>query len=325
MTPSNQQHCAPKDNASPRSEFEKDVIEGLSQDQKSIPCKYLYDQRGSQLFDAITKTPEYYPTRTEIALLEKHANDIATLMGDGAHLIEFGSGSSVKVRIILDAAPELASYVPVDISHDHLKQAAALIAKDYPNLDVLPVAADFTKPFSLPESVSSDRKIGFFPGSTIGNFTAKEAAAFLANAARMVQPGGALLIGADLIKDSKVINAAYNDKGGVTSSFSLNLLRRINREIGGDFDAARFRHQAQYNPNTERVEIFIESREDQAVRVNGESFNFTSGERIHTENSHKYDVDRFQDLARKAGFTPRKAWVDDEKLFSVHYLEVPAP
>ncbi len=307
------------------SDFAADVIAGLSQSQKSIPCKYLYDQRGSQLFEAITKTPEYYPTRTETALLEKHASEIADLMGAGAHLIEFGSGSSIKVRIILDAAPGLASYVPVDISHDHLMEAAASIAKDYPNLQVLPVTADFTQPFSFPESVRAGRKIGFFPGSTIGNFTTKEAESFLSNAARMLDAGGGLLIGADLIKDSKILNAAYNDEGGVTSKFSLNLLQRINREIGGNFDASRFRHHARYNPDTERVEIFIESREKQTVRINGEHFDFKAGERIHTENSHKYDIEKFQTLARKSGFSPRKVWVDDEDLFSVHYLEVSAP
>lgn len=331
MTRPNENRSEPQSDLSQRvedsvhSDFATDVIAGLSEEQKTIPCKYLYDQRGSQLFDAICETPEYYPTRTEIALLEEHAEEISDLMGAGAHLIEFGSGSSIKVRIILDAAPALASYVPVDISRDHLMHAASLVSKDYPNLNVLPVAADFTRPFSLPESINTGRKIGFFPGSTIGNFATDEAAAFLSNAARLVKLGGGLLIGADLIKDPKILNAAYNDKGGVTSKFSLNLLRRINREIGGNFDAARFRHQAQYNPNTERVEIFIESRDEQTVRVNGSTFEFGAGERIHTEYSHKYNVDGFQDLARKAGFAPRKVWVDAENLFSVHYLEVPAP
>ena len=306
------------------SDFANDVITGLSQAQKSIPCKYLYDQRGSQLFDAITKTPEYYPTRTETALLNEHAIEMAELMGAGAHLIEFGSGSSIKVRILLDAAPDLASYIPVDISHDHLLHAAASIAKDYPKLNVIPITADFTQPFAFPPSIQKGRKIGFFPGSTIGNFTAEEAKDFLSNAAQLLQAGGGLLIGADLIKDPEILNAAYNDKEGVTSQFSLNLLQRINREIGGDFDATQFRHQASYNPDTERVEIFIESRDKQTVRVNGEQFNFAAGERIHTENSHKYDIEKFQALARKSGFNPRKVWVDDQNLFSVHYLEVAA-
>ncbi len=304
--------------------FEQDVIDGLSQDQKSIPCKYLYDQTGSQLFDAICKTPEYYPTRTEISLLEKHASEIADLMGPGAHLIEFGSGSSIKVRLLLDAAPDLASYVPVDISKDHLLEAASSIAKDYADLQVLPVAADFTQSFPLPQEIAEGRKIGFFPGSTIGNFVVEEAEAFLANAAELVGPGGGLLIGADLKKDTDTLHAAYNDEAGVTASFSLNLLRRINREIGGTFDLQRFRHVAEYNADAGRVEIFLESRAEQSVRVNGNTFQFDKGERIHTENSHKYDIAEFQALGRQAGFTPCKTWVDSETLFSVHYLEVPA-
>ena len=305
-----------------RSDFKHDVATGLSQIQKSIPCKYLYDQRGSQLFDAICHTPEYYPTRTEIALLNEYADEIAKLMGAGAHLIEYGSGSSVKVRILLDAAPKLASYVPVDISRDHLMQAAEVIAKDYAKLKVLPVAADFTQPFTLPNGIHDGRRVGFFPGSTIGNFTSDEAMIFLSNAARMLRPGGGLLIGADLKKDPKILNAAYNDGAGVTSSFSLNLLRRINHEIGGTFDPRRFRHEALYNPNTGRVEMFLVSRDKQTVRVSGNTFSFDAGERIHTENSHKYAVGEFQDLARQAGFSPQKVWVDDKNLFSVHYLAV---
>ncbi len=304
------------------SDFQNDVVAGLSQDQKSIPCKYLYDQRGSQLFDAICRTPEYYPTRTEIALLKEHAHEIAGLMGAGAHLVEFGSGSSLKVRILLDAAPQLASYVPVDISHDHLMQASAAIAKDYPKLKVLPVTADFTQPFTLPDNTRSGHKVGFFPGSTIGNFTGTEATAFLRNAANLLGPGGGLLIGADLKKDATFLNAAYNDKAGVTSSFSLNLLRQINREIGGTFDPSRFRHEATYNSETGRMEIFLVSRDQQTARVNGHTFSFDAGERIHTENSHKYEVGEFQSMARRAGFSPQKAWVDDKNLFSVHYLEV---
>lgn len=260
----------------------------------------------------------------DFGLLREHAAEIANLMGPGANLIEFGSGSSVKVRILLDAAPTLASYVPVDISRDHLLQAAAAISRDYPRLNVVPVAADFTEKFTLPETIGDGRKIAFFPGSTIGNFTDAEAADFLANTAHLLGAGGALLIGADLKKDSEILNAAYNDADGVTESFSLNLLRRINREIGGTFDPKRFRHEAAYNPDTGRVEIFLVSRESQSVRVNEEVFTFGAGERIHTENSRKYDVAEFQALARKAGFTPQKVWVDDENLFSVHYLVVAA-
>ena len=311
-----------RDDEPARSEFQHDVVAGLTKIQKSIPCKYLYDQRGSQLFEAICRTPEYYPTRTEIALLRKHAENIAELMGAGAHLIEFGSGSSLKVRILLDAAPNLASYVPVDISRDHLMRAAAAVAKDYPKLKVLPVAADFTQPFTLPDEIHDGRKVSFFPGSTIGNFTNEEATAFLANAVRMLCPGGGLLIGADLKKDPKILNAAYNDKAGVTSSFSLNLLRRINREIGGTFDLRRFRHEARYNANTGRVEIFLVSRDNQNVRVSGNTFSFDAGERIHTENSYKYDVGEFQAMARQAGFLARKVWVDGKNFFSVHYLDV---
>ena len=326
MTQSNQRHYIQFEQTNKSEEdssqfhFKSDVLTGLSQKRKSIPCKYLYDQRGSQLFDEICRTPEYYPTRTEIALLKEHAEEIARLMGLGAHLIEFGSGSSIKVRILLDAATKLESYIPVDISRHHLMQAASNIAKDYPKLKVWPITTDFTQPFQLPNNARDGCNVGFFPGSTIGNFTSDEAKAFLVNSAKIVQPGGSMIIGVDLKKDHKILNAAYNDKKGVTSSFSLNLLRRINREIGGNFDAKRFRHEALYNAKMGRMEIFLVSLDQQSVRVNGHTFNFKSGERIHTENSHKYEIGEFQNIARASGFSPLKVWVDDKSLFSIHYL-----
>ncbi len=304
-------------------EFLIDVIEGLSQDQKTLAPKYFYDATGSALFDKICTLEEYYPTRTEVSLLSERANEIANLV-DGQHLIEFGSGSSVKIRILLDAADGLASYIPVDISREHLLSAADSISKDYPELDVIPVCADFTRSFDLPENVEKGERVGFFPGSTIGNFSRTEADHFLAMTASMLGDGGGLVIGVDLKKDAKILNAAYNDQQGVTAQFNLNLLTRINRELGGNFDLEAFAHEARYVEDKGRVEMHLMSLIEQTVSVDGQDFDFHKGESIHTENSHKYDIDEFHQMGREAGFEPARTWTDANNLFSIHYLKVAA-
>lgn len=311
------------DHADTDSEFLTDVMDGLSREQKALSPKYFYDANGSALFDKICDLQEYYPTRTELGVLSDRADEIAGLV-DGQHLIEFGSGSSVKIRILLDAADGLASYVPVDISRDHLFDAAESIAKDYPALDVLPVCADFTKAFPLPEPVAAGARAGFFPGSTIGNFSRPEAEDFLVMAAGMLGNGGGLVIGVDLKKDPKLLHAAYNDSSGVTADFNLNLLARINRELEGTFDLAAFTHDARYVAEKGRVEMHLVSLVDQTVVVQGRPFDFKKDESIHTENSHKYDIDEFHEMGRQAGFAPDKTWTDDNNLFSVHYLKVAA-
>ena len=300
--------------------FRADVIAGLSQPQKSVPCKYFYDARGGQLFDAICNTPEYYPTRTELKLLRKHAAEIAGLAGSNAHLIEFGSGESAKARFLIDALKKPASYVPVDISATTLAGAAATIAPYYPKLAVRPLHADFTQDFVLPPETASGRRVGFFPGSTIGNFTPEEAAKFLQRTAALLGEGGLLVVGVDLKKSKRILDDAYNDAGGVTAAFNLNLLRRINRDLRANFDLGAFSHCAHYNLVRGRIEMHIYSLSFQTVRVDGHMFSFIPGESIHTENSYKYSVGEFQSLARANCFRPARIWVDEDHLFSLHCL-----
>ncbi|MDE0801592.1 MAG: L-histidine N(alpha)-methyltransferase [Rhodospirillaceae bacterium] len=311
------------DNQGRSIEFLDDVISGLSMEQKALSPKYLYDANGSALFDKICELDEYYPTRTEVGLLSERANEIAKLV-NGQHLIEFGSGSSTKIRILLDAADGLASYVPVDISREHLLGAAGSISSDYPDLEVIPVCADFTKSFDLPDVVDNGTKAGFFPGSTIGNFSRNEAKDFLSMAARMLGEGGGLVIGVDLKKDPRLLQAAYNDQQGVTAEFNLNLLTRINRELDGNFDLNAFTHDARYVNDKGRVEMHLISQKEQVVTISGHAFNFKQDESIHTENSHKYDIAEFHDIGRETGFEPSQTWTDSNELFSVHYLKVAA-
>ena len=303
-------------------EFREAALRGLSQPQKAIPAKFLYDARGSALFDEICELPEYYPTRTEFAILRERASAIAALAGPGAALVEFGGGSCRKARILLDAFETPAAYVPVDISGEHLEQAAAEVAAEYPALEVVAVCADYMSPFRLPRAAQAARKrVGFFPGSTIGNLRPQEARAFLGHAARLLgRDGGELIVGVDLKKDPARLHAAYNDAAGVTASFSLNLLTRMNRELGADFDLAKFAHDAFYNAARGRIEIYLRSLADQTVRIAGRRIRFAAGERIHTEFSYKYGVDEFRALAGASGFQPLEVWTDPEALFSVHYL-----
>jgi dimethylhistidine N-methyltransferase len=302
------------------SAFARDVVAGLGGSPKRIAPKYFYDHEGSRLFEEITRLPEYYPTRSELEILNAHAKDISALIPDGAALIEFGSGASTKVRIVLDAAPQLAAYVPVDISGDFLEQEAADLRRDYPKLAVYPVAADFTKPFDLPQGVLGRARIGFFPGSTIGNFEPHEACAFLQHARRILGSGAILIIGVDLVKSQKVLHAAYSDAQGITKKFNLNLLSRMNRELGGEFDLAAFEHHAFYNRERQRVEMHLASLKRQKVKVAGAVADFRAGETIHTENSYKYTAESFGSLARGSGWSAVAMWTDQRNYFSVHAL-----
>jgi dimethylhistidine N-methyltransferase len=314
-------HFAFHDLAPGEESFRDAVLAGLSREQKAIPCKFFYDARGSQLFEQICRLPEYYPTRTEIRILERNGHAIAERMGRNCRVIEFGSGASHKARILLEALDEPAAYVPVDISREHLRMAAAGIAGDFPALSVVAVCADYTRPFTLPPIPGpAGKRVGFFPGSTIGNFEPEAAAGFLANYARILGPGGEMLIGVDLKKDPAVLDAAYNDRSGVTAAFNLNLLERINRELGGDLDIDGFEHLAFYSESEGRIEIYIRSRAAQEARIAGRSFRFARNELIHTEYSYKYAIPEFRDMAARAGFSPLAVWTDPAQLFSVHYF-----
>jgi dimethylhistidine N-methyltransferase len=300
------------------SAFARDVLKGLGARRKNLPPKYFYDGAGSQLFERITEQPEYYPTRCEMHILQDNAAAIAKLIPAGAALVEFGSGSNKKARILLAAAPVLTAYVPVDISGDMLEQEAEALQRDFPRLTIRPVAADFTQSFELPdEAKAAAMRVGFFPGSTIGNFEPHEAAAFLRNAAKILGPNATLIVGADLIKPAEFLNAAYNDAAGVTAQFNLNLLVRMNRELGGTFNLDTFEHHAFYNRERHRIEMHLASLKRQKVKVAGECFDFRAGETIHTENSYKYSVESLGALARGVGWLPAGVWMDAKKYFSI--------
>jgi dimethylhistidine N-methyltransferase len=288
---------------------------------KRLPCKYFYDAAGSALFEKICELPEYYQTRTELALLAESADEMAQVMGANIELIEFGAGALTKVRLLLDALESPLAYIPIDISGDYLTKVCAALDRDYPTLRLHPVIADFTRPFVLPSPLLEPvRRVGFFPGSTIGNFTREEAVAFLKTTSGILK-GGGLLIGADLIKDPAVLHAAYNDAAGVTSEFNKNLLARANRELDAEFDLDAFSHYAVYNPMAARIEMYLLSASQQRVRVGDIFVDFAEGEAIHTEDSHKYTIESFRALAWEAGFVPRQVWCDENHLFSVHWLE----
>jgi dimethylhistidine N-methyltransferase len=309
------------------SPFASDVIEGLSTTPKHIPAKYFYDTRGSELFEQITELPEYYPTRCEMEILREKAGEIAALIPENAAVIEFGSGSNKKARLLLGAAPHIAAYVPVDISAEMLEAEAAELRADFPGLTVLPVAADICYPFELPEAArNAPLRVGFFPGSTIGNFEPHEAASFLRNAGKMLGSGAKIIIGADLVKPVEILNAAYNDAAGVTAEFNMNLLVRMNRELGANFRLECFEHHAFFNRERSRIEMHLASLKRQKVRVAGETFDFRAGETIHTENSYKYSVDSLRALARGVGWLPDGVWTDANGYFSVQaftYAEEP--
>jgi dimethylhistidine N-methyltransferase len=304
-------------------DFESAVLAGLSRPQKSLPCKFFYDEAGSALFDRICELAEYYPTRTETALLTARAADIASMAGPDCHLVEFGSGSSVKVNILLDAFEAPQAYTAIDISREHLLKSTGALATARAALEVHAVCADYTRPFDLPrpEGHPGARPVAFFPGSTIGNFAAGQALRFLKQTADMLRPqGGDMLVGADLQKDLSILIPAYDDSQGVTAAFNRNILVRANRELGADFDVGAFRHAAVYNAEFERIEMHLISERDQTATIAGRRFAFAAGEVLHTENSHKYTIEGFRRMAREAGFIPAASWRDPENLFSIHYL-----
>ncbi|HEY8521425.1 MAG TPA: L-histidine N(alpha)-methyltransferase [Gammaproteobacteria bacterium] len=302
-----------------------EILAGLTAPQKHISSKYFYDRHGSELFDLICTLPEYYPTRTELAIMRRHADEIRALVGPRASIIELGAGSNTKVRRLLDCLEQPAAYVPVDISPDYLVAQAAELAHDYPGLHVQPVFADFTRPFELPRHpVEPARNLVFFPGSTIGNFSRERALELLRVMVAQAKQGGALLIGVDLRKDPAILHAAYNDSAGVTAAFNLNVLRRFNRELDATFDLDAFRHSAVYDEAEGRIEMRLVSKRGQSARLAGVPLHFAWGEHIVTEHSHKYSVDEFRALAARAGFEPVRTWTDEDGLFSVHFLTATA-
>lgn len=303
-------------------QFRTDVLAGLSRTPKSLPCKYFYDERGSRLFEEICRLDEYYLTRTELAVMRAHAGEMAERLGRRCLLVEFGAGSGLKTRILLDSLQEPAGYVPVDVAGRTLERTAVELRQRYPGLIVAPVCGDFTRPLVLPSvPPPRGRTAVYFPGSTIGNFGPAEAVALMRQIATLVGEGGGLLIGVDLKKDRTVLEPAYNDSRGVTAEFNHNLLARINRELGAGFQLDRFEHLAFFNETESRIEMHLVSRCAQTVRVGDVEFRFARGERVHTENSYKYGLDQFRELATAAGLSVETVWCDANRLFSVQYLE----
>lgn len=309
--------------ATPRPEadiFRADVLTGLSARQKTLPAKYFYDRAGSHLFDRITRLDEYYPTRIETRLLRDSAVEIGRLAGPQTVIVEFGAGSLAKIRIILDALTDPRAYMPIDVSGAHLMAAAEQLRRDYPGLQIAPIVADFTEPLHVPLA-DEVNVLGFFPGSTIGNFEPPEARRFMRRASEALPKGALFLVGADTKKDRAVLERAYNDGEGVTAAFNLNLLARINRELGGDFDLTRFAHRAFYNERLGRIEMHLESLAWQTVRIGSRRVHFAAGETLHTENSYKYAPEEFAALAANTGWKARRLWTDERNLFALHLLE----
>ncbi len=319
MPPSAETLSAAPD-AAANDEVARAALAGLSLPQKSLPPWLFYDARGSELFEAITRLPEYYPTRTETAILQSAATDIAAGTPPGAVLVEFGSGSSRKTEILLDALPGLSAYAPIDVSQSALDEAVARLALRFPALRVVATVGDFAAPLALPGALARRPRLGFFPGSTIGNFAPAEARDLLADMAATLGPRGRLVIGVDLRKDLSILLPAYNDAAGVTAAFNANILTRLNREAGANFNLDRFIHSAIFNAAEGRIEMHLVSVEAQRVALMGRSFDFAAGETIHTENSYKYSIPQFHDLADRAGWTPRRVWTDPKRMFSLHEL-----
>ena len=306
-----------------QAQFRDEVLRGLRKSPKELPTKYLYDKRGSELYEQICTLDEYYIPRTEVAIMEDNINEIVNLLGPSAILIEYGCGSCTKTHILLDNMADIAAYIPIDISHEQLQGVAAELEQNYPRLEIIPVCADYTESFQIPlPKETGDRTIVYFPGSSIGNFDPTSAKVLLTNIADTCGPGGALLIGADLKKDTDILYRAYNDHDGVTAAFNMNLLERINHELQGDFQLKDFEHRAFYNPNAGRVEMHLVSMKDQTVHLDNTSIALVKGETIWTESSYKYDMDGFKRLAAEAGFSVERAWTDEKKWFSVQYLVV---
>lgn len=300
--------------------FLADVLEGLSRPQKTLPAKYFYDLEGSRLFEEITRLPEYYPTRTELSILRGRTEDLARLSRPGLAVVEFGSGSSEKIRALLRALPEVAAYVPVDVSGEFVRAEAARLRADRPDLEVVPAIGDFTKELDLPPEIRARPLLGFFLGSTIGNFEPEEAGRLLRHFAALLGPGASLLVGVDLVKPDSILNPAYDDAAGVTARFNLNLLRRANRELGADFDLRGFAHRAFFNRPMSRIEMHLVSLRGQEVHLGGRILRFAEGETIHTENSYKYRPADFEALARRSGWLPETMLTDPGGLFALFAL-----
>jgi dimethylhistidine N-methyltransferase len=298
-----------------------EILQGFQREHKTLPSKYFYDQHGSFLFDQICKLDEYYITRTETEIMQQNISEIAQMMGPDCMLIEYGSGSSEKTKLMLDHLSQIAAYVPVDISREHLFNSAENLNRNYPNLVIFPLWADFTKEFSLPlVSNGFSQKLAYFPGSTIGNFHPTQAVAFMRNVASLVGPGGSFLVGIDLQKDSEVLNQAYNDSKGITAAFNLNMLANINRNFQADFIESQFEHLAFYNQQAGRIEMHLVSKQEQMVTINGIGFDLYKDERILTEVSYKYTIEGFTKMVDQAGFDIREKWLDSNKYFGVLYL-----
>lgn len=305
-----------------RESLVNEVIAGFEKEQKQLPCKLFYDKTGSALFDEICRLEEYYPTRTEIGIMEENIADICSRLGKKCLLVELGSGSSVKIRLLLDNLISPSGYVPIDISDEHLVESVKTLADDYPGLRIMPIHADYTQPLNLPRfDFPFSRTVFFYPGSTIGNFTPESAGEFLSRIARRAGRGSGLLIGIDLVKDIKTLESAYNDRKGVTAEFNLNILKRLNREIGADFDLAKWKHRAFFNTRESRIEMHLESVINQKVNVDGTSFRFRKDETILTEYSYKYTTEGFRELV-SGSYSVEKVWTDRENMFSVQYLKV---
>jgi dimethylhistidine N-methyltransferase len=305
-----------------QTDFRQEVLHGLHKPQKELPAKFFYDQRGSELFEEITTLPEYYLTRAEISILDGNAEEILRMMGEEFALIEFGSGSSRKVRILLDQRRGRTTYMPVDISLVYLKESAELLHSEYPDIEVVALCADYTLPFEIPAAGGHEKRVVFFPGSTVGNLEPHLATVFFRDTAGALQPGDGMLIGVDLKKDAAILHAAYNDSRGVTAEFNFNILRHINRRLGPLFEPSLFEHIAFYNPAVGRIEMHLRALRSHTVEIGGETIRFRQGETIHTENSYKYEITEFHALLHGTGFAPVKVWTDPDRLFSVHYLEV---
>lgn len=300
--------------------FLNEVLDGLSQPQKTLPCKYFYDEKGSQLFEEICELEEYYVTRVELALLEDIKFELAELIGKNATIIEPGAGAGIKIRTLLNALESPNTYVPLDISEDFLFYSAQIIQKEFPQVNIAPILGDFTLPVNWLDKQNNGNRVVFFPGSTIGNFEQIKAIEFLTNMHQLIGTKGALIIGVDLIKEKEVLESAYNDGKGITEAFNKNLLNRINQQLNANFNLNCFHHNAYFNQQLQRIEMHLVSQEQQQVKVNGTSFSFLAGESIHTENSHKYSVEGFLQMASKAKLKCVKTWVDDQRMIGVHYL-----
>jgi len=310
-------------NDTERKDFKADVIAGLSASPRSLPCKYLYDERGSELFEGICETKDYYVTRADLALHQAHLEEIAERIGPNAHIIEFGSGAGIKIRIILEATHPRA-YTPIEISGEALTQSVAALSEQFPELDIRPLQADYTKPVPdehLELDPPARHRVVYFPGSTISNFTHAEAHEFLSRMAHIAGPAGGVLIGVDLVKPAERLQRAYDDSEGVTAAFNLNLLRRLEKDLGAKIDREAFRHRAVYNEDHQRVEMHLVAEHSTAIELDGHRFEFGAGDFIHTESSHKYTIDGFLELVRDTGLHPVATWTDPDGLFSMHYLE----